>query len=119
MIEYDIREDQPEGTDVFVLEISSNDLIDKLVRHRFPGISPVDARTVAQSSDGNARVAIALAGTIGNNETIAAISDWEILAFPHISTTVAKPSIPAQLLQTSRLPFISFESAPSIRISIQ
>jgi hypothetical protein len=38
-VEYDIREDQPEGTDVFVLEISSNDLIEKLVRHRFPGVT--------------------------------------------------------------------------------
>jgi hypothetical protein len=36
-----------------------------------------------------------------------------------ISTALANPSIPAQLLQTSRLPFISFESAPSVRMSIQ
>jgi hypothetical protein len=77
-VEYDIREDQPEGTDVYSLEPSSTDLIDKLVRHRFPKISPVDARTVAESSDGNARVALALAGTIGKNETIASISDEDL-----------------------------------------
>jgi hypothetical protein len=77
-VEYDIREDQPEGTDVYSLEPSSTDLVDKLVRHRFPEISPVDARTVAESSDGNARVAIALAGTIGKNDTIASISDQDL-----------------------------------------
>jgi hypothetical protein len=34
-VEYDIREDQPEGTDVFSLETSSLELIEKLVRTRF------------------------------------------------------------------------------------
>ena len=43
-IEYDIQEDQPEGTDVFSLEPSSVSLIEKLVRHRFREISSVDAR---------------------------------------------------------------------------
>jgi hypothetical protein len=38
-VEYDIREDQPEGTDVFSLETSSLPLIEKLVRNRFPNIS--------------------------------------------------------------------------------
>ena len=77
-VEYDIREDQPEGTEVYSLEPSSTDLIDKLVRHRFAEISPVDARTVAELSEGNARVAIALAGTIGKNETIASLSDQDL-----------------------------------------
>jgi hypothetical protein len=77
-VEYDVREDQPEGTDVYSLEPSSTDLIEKLVRHQFPEISPVDARTIAESSDGNARVAIALAGTIRKNETIASISDQDL-----------------------------------------
>jgi hypothetical protein len=78
-VEYDIREDQPEGTDVFSLEPSSTDLIDKLIRHRFSEISPVNARTVAELSDGNARVAIVLAGTVGENETIASLPDQNLL----------------------------------------
>jgi len=77
-IEYDIGEDQPEGTDVFSLEPSSIALIEKLIRHQFPEISPIDARTVAEMSDGNARVAIALAGTIGKNESIAKLSDQDL-----------------------------------------
>jgi hypothetical protein len=74
-VEYDIREDQPEGTEIFELEPSSADLIEKLVEHRFPHISQVDSRTIAEFSDGNARIAVALAETIDQHESIAGISD--------------------------------------------
>ncbi len=77
-IEYDIQEDEPEETEVFKLESSSPDLIEKLVKHRFPDVSNVDARTIAQFSGGNARIAIALATTIKKNETIAGFTDNEL-----------------------------------------
>jgi len=77
-VEYDIREDQPEGTEVFKLEPSSNDLIEKIIKHRFRELSPVDVRTVAEFSGGNARIAIALAATVGNKETIAGLTDEEL-----------------------------------------
>lgn len=79
-IEYDIRDDDPEATDVFRLEPSSPDLIEKLVRVRFSGVSQVDARTIAEFSGGNARIAIALANTIGKNETIAGLTDDDLFA---------------------------------------
>jgi hypothetical protein len=77
-VEYDIREDQPEGTEVVRLDTSSEDLIEKLVRLRFPNVSHVDARTIAEVSGGNARIAIALAGTIQGTETISGLSDEEL-----------------------------------------
>lgn len=77
-IEYDIREDLPEGTEVFSLEPSSIDLIEKLIRRRFAHLSPIDARTIAEFSGGNARIAIALAETIGRNETVAGLSDEDL-----------------------------------------
>jgi hypothetical protein len=77
-IEYDIREDEPEGTEVFSLEPSSIELIERLVRNRFREISPVDARTVAEFSGGNARIAIALAATVGKNETISGLPDEDL-----------------------------------------
>lgn len=78
-VEYDIREDQPEGTDVFSLEASSNDLIEKLIARRFPQLSHVDGQTIAEFSGGNARIAIALAGTVEKDETIAGLSDANLL----------------------------------------
>jgi hypothetical protein len=76
--EYDIREDQPEGTNVFSLVASSDKLIERLVTRRFPQLSQVDCRTIVESSGGNARIAIALAGTVQKNETIAGLSDAEL-----------------------------------------
>ena len=77
-IEYDIREDEPEGTEVFRLESSSRELIEKLVTHRFPELSVVNVRTIAEFSGGNARIAIALAGTIDKTETIVGLNDEEL-----------------------------------------
>jgi hypothetical protein len=77
-VEYDIREDEPEGTQVFSMEPSSLDLIAKLVARRYPAVSKVDANTIAGFSGGNARIAIALANTVGKNETIAGLSDEDL-----------------------------------------
>lgn len=77
-VEYDIRDDQPEGTDVFALDSSSLVLIEKLVERRYPQISQIDARTIAEFSGGNARVALALAATVGKNESIAGLNDADL-----------------------------------------
>lgn len=77
-VEYDIRDDQPEGTDVFTLETSSLTLIETLVGKRYPTLSQIDARTIAEFSGGNARIALALAATVGKNETIAGLSDADL-----------------------------------------
>jgi hypothetical protein len=74
-IEYDIKEDEPEGTEVFYLEVSSPDLIEKLLKRRFPDLSPLDARLIADFSGGNARIAVALAETVGEGETISGLRD--------------------------------------------
>lgn len=74
-IEYDIREDEPEGTEVFALEPSSPDLVQKLVSRRFASLSDVDAQTIAEFSGGNARIALALAATVGKNESLAGLTD--------------------------------------------
>ncbi|MBZ5609127.1 MAG: hypothetical protein LAP38_12770 [Acidobacteriia bacterium] len=77
-VEYDIREDEPEATEVFTLESSSQELIEKLVRRWFPDISQIDARTIAEFSGGNARIAIALAATVERNETVAGLTDEQL-----------------------------------------
>ncbi|MEF3367374.1 hypothetical protein V3H18_12590 [Methylocystis sp. 9N] len=77
-IEYDIREDQPEGTDVFALDTSSIPLIEKLVARRYPDLSQVDAQKIAEFSGGNARVALALASQIEKAETVAGLSEEEL-----------------------------------------
>lgn len=74
-IEYDIRDDLPEETEVFRLEPSSLDVIEKLIGRRFPDISNVDAKVIAEFSGGNARIALALAATLKNNESLAGLTN--------------------------------------------
>jgi len=77
-VEYDIREDEPEGTQVFRLEPASVELIEKLIQHRFPELSRVDSWTAAEFSGGNARIGIALASTISKNGTLGGLSDEDL-----------------------------------------
>ena len=59
-IEYDIREDQPEQTEVFSLEPSSIELIEKILNARYRNLGQQNARTISEFSGGNSRIAIAL-----------------------------------------------------------
>lgn len=77
-VEYDVREDQPEGTDVFELQPSSDDLIQKLLERRVTGLSQVNARSIATFASGNARVALALAHTVDTHESVASLKDAEL-----------------------------------------
>jgi hypothetical protein len=77
-VEYDVRDDEPEGTEVFSLEPSSGALIQKLLERRFPDLSQVDAQTAAEFSGGNARMAIAFAATVGKHETLAGLKEQEL-----------------------------------------
>jgi hypothetical protein len=77
-VEYDVQDDVPEGTQVVTLTTSSPDLIEKLLARRYPHLSQVDTRSIAEVSGGNARIAIALAGTVERSDTIANLSDNEL-----------------------------------------
>jgi hypothetical protein len=77
-VEYDIREDEPEGTEVFKLKSSSLELIETLLHRRFPHLSQVDAHTIAEFSGGNVRIALALARTVERNETVAGLTDDQL-----------------------------------------
>jgi hypothetical protein len=74
-IEYDIREDLPLETSVFQLDAASPDLIAKVIEQQFPQISQVNAQTITDFADGNSRVAIALANTMGSNDSLAGLTD--------------------------------------------
>lgn len=77
-IEYDIREDLPNETNVFHLETGSPDLIESVIGQQFPHISQVNVATITKFADGNSRVAIALANTMDRNESLAGLSDREL-----------------------------------------
>ncbi len=77
-IEYDVRDDLPEETEVFRLEPSGLEIIYKLIKRRFDFISDLDARMIADFSGGNSRVALALANTLNKGESISGLRDEEL-----------------------------------------
>lgn len=70
-VEYDIRDDEPEGTEVFRLQQADSDLVATWLERDFPHVSQLDRGRIARFSDGNFRVARALAGTVRPGESLA------------------------------------------------
>lgn len=77
-IEYDIHDDEPEGTEVFVLDASSENLIDALLKRRHPQLSQLDRQRVAEFAGGNALIALALARTAKTSGSLASLGDREL-----------------------------------------
>ncbi|WP_421570243.1 hypothetical protein [Stenotrophomonas sp. PD6] len=77
-VEYDVREDEPEHTDVFRLQAASSGLIEVWLEQNFDHISQVDRRTIAEFSHGNFRVARALAETLRRGETLGQVRSRDL-----------------------------------------
>ncbi|WP_416899412.1 MAG: hypothetical protein ACMVY4_06765 [Minwuia sp.] len=78
-VEYDVRDDLPTKTGVYLMEPASLELTERLIRNHFDHITAVDAQTIAEFSGGNARVAIALAETVEVGETLSGLRDETLL----------------------------------------
>lgn len=74
-VEYDIRDDLPEGTSCYRLEGSSEAVIKELLGRRYTHLSDSDINRVAEFSDGNARVAFALASASERSNELARLTD--------------------------------------------
>ncbi len=77
-VEYDVQEDEPEGTEVFRLEPSSVQLVAKLIARRYPVISDLDVDRISKFSGGNARVALVLAKASAHHGSVAGLQDEEL-----------------------------------------
>lgn len=77
-VEYDIRDDLPEETHCYRLEGSSPEIIQQLLKARYKRLSNTDAERIADFSDGNARVAFALASTSEMGGELSRLQDREL-----------------------------------------
>ena len=78
-IEFDIREDKPETTSVVRIDAEGPDIAEILIERRFPELGQVNARRIAEISDGNARVALALADVASElKESLSDFSDEQL-----------------------------------------
>jgi hypothetical protein len=77
-VEYDIKEDVPTETDVYRLQPSDDGLIEALISQRFPDVSQIDRSTITTFSEGNTRVALALAESVIHGGSLAGLGDTEL-----------------------------------------
>ena len=77
-IEYDIRDDIPPDTSSYRLEGASNQIVAKLLRRHYPELSDLDISAIVQFSDGNSRVAFALASTSVSKGEFSQLRDSEL-----------------------------------------
>lgn len=79
-IEYDVRDDLPEATSLYRLQGSSPDTIKELLRRKHGILSATDIDTIADFSDGNARVAFALASTATATDELGRLRDEDLFS---------------------------------------
>lgn len=77
-IEYDIRDDKPQTTEVIHIETDGPEVAEQLLIRRFPSIGQNNARRIAVFADGNARVALAIAERVKEGESLALLSDAQL-----------------------------------------
>lgn len=77
-IEYDIRDDKPQTTEVIHIETDGPEVAEQLLIRRFPSIGQNNARRIAEFADGNARVALAIAERVEEGESLALLSDAQL-----------------------------------------
>jgi hypothetical protein len=77
-VEYDIRDDKPQTTEVIHIEAEGPDVAEQLLLRRFPDIGQVNARKIAEFANGNARVSLAVAERVEVGESLAMLSDAQL-----------------------------------------
>lgn len=77
-IEYDVKDDLPERTDVYKLQPNSTDIIKKVIERHYTDINDINIRKIAEFSGGNYRLALAIASNIEKNDNLALLTDNQL-----------------------------------------
>lgn len=77
-VEYDVREDRSETTDLVRVEVEGPEIADRLVRRRYAHLTGLDTHRVAELAGGNARLALALAGASAEADTLSDFNDDQL-----------------------------------------
>ncbi|MEI9412007.1 hypothetical protein [Mesorhizobium salmacidum] len=77
-IDYDVLSEQPTGT-LVTLGGNSEEILDGVLKQRFPGLSDAERRRLAEISGGNARIALKIAEAGGEDIDLSKLKDSELL----------------------------------------
>ncbi|MDT9599135.1 hypothetical protein [Sphingosinicella rhizophila] len=79
-VEYDVRDDEPERTEIFRLQAASDGTIGEWLKANFDYVAQVDRDRIAEFSGGNFRVAGVLAETLKRGGTLGNLRDRDLFA---------------------------------------
>lgn len=77
-VEYDVRDDEPEATEVFRLEQASTFVVCQWLLNNYSYLKRADADRIAKFADSNFRVARALADTVSKGDTLGHLKDEQL-----------------------------------------
>ena len=77
-IEYDLTDDIPEATQCYEMRGSSPDVLATILLGRYRQLSEIDCRRLAELSEGNARIAFAIASTLDQATTLGELRDSDL-----------------------------------------
>ncbi|MDC4729064.1 hypothetical protein OHV87_19665, partial [Acinetobacter baumannii] len=77
-IEYDVKDDLPERTDVYKLKPISVEIVQKVIERHYPHINNLNSRKIAEFAGGNYRLALAIASNIERTDNLALLTDKEL-----------------------------------------
>lgn len=77
-IEYDVKDDLPEKTDVYKLKPISIEIVKKVIERHYSNINDLNSRKIAEFAGGNYRLALAIASNIERIDNLALLTDSEL-----------------------------------------
>uniref|UniRef100_UPI0030D98898 hypothetical protein n=1 Tax=Acinetobacter beijerinckii TaxID=262668 RepID=UPI0030D98898 len=77
-IEYDIKDDLPENTEVYKLKPISEEIVKRVIERHYPDIGDLTSRKIAEFSGGNYRLALAIASNLGKTDNISVLTDGQL-----------------------------------------
>jgi len=78
-VEYDVSDDEQENTETFRLEPASARIIRRIVERRYPDLAQPEVSTIVSFSEGNARIALALAQEAQRGDSVANLKDSDLI----------------------------------------
>jgi hypothetical protein len=77
-VEYDLRDDRPNETEVVRMEAEGEEIVEKLLQRRHSEMGRDDVHRIARLSDGNARLAIAIANAVPETGSLSSLGDFAL-----------------------------------------
>lgn len=77
-IEYDVKDDLPEDTNVYKINPTSTRLINKVIERHYPEMDYINVNKISEFAGGNYRLALTIASNINNLDNLSVLTDDQL-----------------------------------------